>query len=149
MSAELTTRCAGAEDLAAVMALYGLLNPSDPPVSDAQAQGIWQRILGDSSARVLLGEISGQPVTTCMIVIVPNLTRGGRSYAIIENVVTHPDFRKQGHGTAILGEAVRLARLENCYKVVLTTGSKRESTLAFYEKAGFTRNSRTAFEQRF
>ena len=102
-----------------------------------------------SGSFVLLGEIGDQAVTTCTLVVVPNLTRGGRSYAVIENVVTHPDFRKQGMGRAILDDAVRRARDANCYKVVLTTGSKRESTLSFYEKAGFSRNTRTAFEQRF
>jgi len=106
-------------------------------------------MLNSDGICILLGEIGDQAVTTCTLVVIPNLTRGGRAYAVIENVVTHPDFRKQGAGMAILKDAVRRARERNCYKVVLTTGSKRESTLAFYEKAGFQRNSRTAFEVRF
>ena len=52
-------------------------------------------------------------------------------------------------GIAVLSEAARRAREANCYKIVITTGSKRESTLAFYEKAGFKRYTRTVFEQRF
>ena len=136
-------------DLSHVTNLYGHLNPGDTlPPADV-ARDVWTRIQQYAGLLILLGEIDGRAVTTCSLVIVPNLTRGGRSYAVIENVVTHPDFRKQGLGTAILAEAVRRAREADCYKVVLTTGSKRESTLSFYEKAGFSRNSRTAFELRF
>jgi GNAT superfamily N-acetyltransferase len=40
---------------------------------------------------------------------VPNLTRGGSPYALIENVVTHHDFRKRGFGKQILNFALAAA----------------------------------------
>jgi hypothetical protein len=33
------------------------------------------------------------------------------------------------------------------YKIMLMTGSKKESTLSFYEKAGYNRSDKTAFIQ--
>lgn len=72
-------------------------------------------------------------------VVVPSLARGGRGYAVIENVVTHPECRRLGRGSAVVGAAVEAAWAANCYKVSLATGSQRESTLRFYEKAGFQR----------
>ncbi len=141
-------RLARQDDMPALLNLYAHLNPNDPPLAQNTAQALWQQMLTSPGLFIFLGDINGQVVTTCTLIVTPNLTRGGRPYAIIENVVTHSEFRNQGLGKAILAEAVRRAAESNCYKVVLTTGSKRESTLAFYEKAGFSRNSRSAFEIR-
>lgn len=40
-----------------------------------------------------------------------------------------------------------VAEEENCYKMMLLTGSKEEGTLRFYERAGYNRNDKTAFIQ--
>ncbi|MBM3512129.1 MAG: GNAT family N-acetyltransferase [Alphaproteobacteria bacterium] len=149
MPPDLQTRPARHDDLGRIIALYRFLSPEDPALSDAEALRIWRDILNASGVTVFLGEVAEQAVTTCTLVIVPNLARNGRPWTVIENVVTHPEFRARGFETTILAAAMRHARAANCYKVVLSTGSKKESTLAFYEKAGFARGSRTAFEQRF
>jgi GNAT superfamily N-acetyltransferase len=80
-------------------------------------------------------------------VIVPNLTRGGRPYALVENVVTHAAWRKRGFGSAILAEAARRAWEQDCYKVMLMTGSNDPATLAFYANAGFEQ-TKTGFQMR-
>jgi GNAT superfamily N-acetyltransferase len=82
---------------------------------------------------------------TCNLAIVPNLTRGAHPYGIIENVVTHTDYRKQGLGTQVLRYALNIAWQQKCYKVMLLTSSKREETLRFYEQAGFKRGVKTGF----
>ena len=70
-------------------------------------------------------------------IIVPNLTRGGASYALIENVVTHAEHRRRGYAGALIGYAVNEAWKAGCYKVMLLTGSKNPATLRFYENCGF------------
>ena len=79
--------------------------------------------------------------------IIPNLTRNVRPYAFIENVVTHSDYRKRGYATACLNYARDIAKKENCYKMMLLTGSKDESTLNFYKQAGYNSADKTAFIQ--
>ena len=79
--------------------------------------------------------------------MVPNLTHGGRPYGLIENVVTRPDCRNRGLATACLDFARALAAEQGCYKLMLMTGSKRESTLDFYRKAGYRSDQKTAFVQ--
>ena len=87
----------------------------------------------------------GLIVASCTLVVVPNLTRGARSYGLIENVVTHAAFRRRGLGRRVLHHALAMAWELRCYKVMLLTGSREESTLRFYERAGFKRGVKTGF----
>ena len=41
--------------------------------------------------------------------------------------------------------ASEIAKANNCYKIMLMTGSKKESTLNFYRKAGYNSDDKTAF----
>jgi predicted GNAT family acetyltransferase len=86
-------------------------------------------------------------VASCTLVVIPNLTRGGRPYALIENVVTRADQRNYGFGSAILKAATERAWDQNCYKVMLMTGSKNPATLNFYKSAGFEQ-TKTGFQMR-
>ncbi|WP_454858296.1 GNAT family N-acetyltransferase [Rhizobium binxianense] len=92
--------------------------------------------------------MEGKLVSSCTLAIVPNLSRGARPYGVIENVVTDADHRKMGLGRAVLHAARDKAWEANCYKVLLATGFQRESTLRFYEGAGFQRGGKTYFEIR-
>ena len=82
-----------------------------------------------------------------MCVIIPNLTRGVRPYALVENVVTHKDYRNRGYATAVLQKAKQTAEESNCYKMMLLTGAKDEKTLRFYQKSGYNSSDKTAFIQ--
>ena len=79
--------------------------------------------------------------------IVPNLTRNIRPYAFIENVVTHAGHRGKGYATACLNYAKEIAVSANCYKMMLMTSAKTESTLNFYRQAGYNCTDKTAFIQ--
>ena len=48
----------------------------------------------------------------------------------------------------MLQHALDIAGSQNCYKVMLMTGSKQESTLRFYEGAGLVRGEKTGFVAR-
>jgi GNAT superfamily N-acetyltransferase len=89
--------------------------------------------------------VDGQLVSSCTITVIPNLTRGGRPYGLIENVVTHADHRGRGYARAVLQDALSFAWAQGCYKVMLMTGRKDEATLRFYESAGFDRHGKQAF----
>ena len=65
------------------------------------------------------------------------LTHNVRSFAIVENMVTHENYRNKGYASALLQKAAEIAKNHNCYKLSLETGSNRESTLNFYKNNGF------------
>ncbi len=134
-------------DLDGLLALYSQLHGEPIPEKDDRLMSVWQSILDDKNHHIIVAEESGVLVSSCVCVIIPNLTRGQRPYALVENVVTDKTHRKKGYATACLNFARDIARRENCYKMMLLTGSKSEDTLRFYERAGFDRNSKTGFIQ--
>ena len=134
-------------DLDGLLSLYTCLHEDSIPDKTEELLSLWRRILRDEQHHIIVAEEEGRIVASCVCVIVLNLTRKQRPYAVIENVVTALDRRRRGLATACLNYAREIARRENCYKMMLMTGSRDEHTLRFYERAGYNRNDKTAFVQ--
>lgn len=147
MSSSLEIREAETSDLKRLLELYLHLSPNNVPFSSTSAEQVFSRFQRYPGSVVFLGELSEDLVSSCTVVVVPNLTRGGTPYALIENVVTHEGHRNRGFGKLVLERAVDHAWDFGCYKVMLMTGSKEMATLAFYERAGF-QQSKTGFQIR-
>jgi GNAT superfamily N-acetyltransferase len=147
MDAPLNIRPALRSDLPRLLALYLHLNPADeiPPVDVAERR--FDDLNKYDGSVIFLGLVQDAIVASCTLIVIPNLTRGGQSYGLIENVVTHAAYRRRGFGKKLLEAAVAAAWQANCYKVMLMTGSKKPSTLAFYTAAGFEQN-KTGFQVR-
>ena len=143
-----TIREVADEELFALLRLYAHLHPEDEMLPLGEAAQTWKTLRQDPNQQCWGAYWNGSLAATCILIVVPNLTRGGRPYGLIENVVTHPDYRRRGLGTAVLKHALQAAWERGCYKVMLLTGSKTESTLRFYEKAGFERGVKTSFVAR-
>ena len=133
------------EDLDSLLKLYLFLHEERIPDHDRHLTETWEQILGDRNHHVIVNEVGGQIVSSCVCVIIPNLTRNVRPYAFMENVVTHADHRGKGYAGECLEYARQIAEKENCYKMMLLTGSKKAGTLHFYEKAGYNSSDKTAF----
>jgi ribosomal protein S18 acetylase RimI-like enzyme len=143
---DIQIRSVGQHELAALLELYQHLHASDAPLPDGPAiQVVWEEMLRDPRLRCLVVEDGGRLVASCTLVIIPNLTRGARPYGLIENVVTHADYRRRGMATQLLRQALEQAWADGCYKVMLLTGRQDQATLRFYEKAGFRRGVKTGF----
>ncbi len=135
------------EDLDQMLELYLFLHEECKPENDQHLRDVWNEIIEDKNHHIIVKEIDGKIVSSCVCVIIPNLTRDVRPYAFIENVVTHGEFRGKGYATECLDLAKKIALKENCYKMMLLTGSKKQSTLDFYKKAGYNSKDKTAFIQ--
>lgn len=106
---------------------------------------LWKQIMADKNHHIIVAIEDEKIVSSCVLVIVLNLTNQQRPYGLIENVITDKDYRNKGLATACLQYAKELAERKNCYKIMLLTGAKDENTLRFYEKAGYNKNDKTAF----
>ena len=140
-------REANKNDLREILELYLHLHAKEVPEDSEYLRNTWNKISSVKDHHLIVCEIDGKIVSSCVCVIIPNLTRNIRPYAFIENVVTHKDYRGKGYATACLNYARRIAEGNNCYKMMLLTGSKEEKTLKFYENAGYNSSDKTAFIQ--
>jgi GNAT superfamily N-acetyltransferase len=140
-------RAALPSDLEGLLNLYQQLNSSDEETSLDLAASRLDQINQLPGSAVLLGLLGHDLVASCTLIVIPNLTNGGKPYGLIENVVTHAGYRGQGYGTSILHAAAKAAWDAGCYKVMRLTGSKQPSTLKFYENAGFEQ-TKTGFQMR-
>lgn len=135
------------QDLDGLLKLYTHLHNNPVPNKTDGLIGLWRKILDDRDHHIIVAEEDGEIVSSCVCVIIPNLTHNQQPYAFVENVVTDDRYRGRGLATACLDYAKTIAERENCYKLMLLTGSKQESTLNFYERAGYNRKDKTAFIQ--
>lgn len=134
-------------DLDGLMKLYTQLHGNEIPDKTEDLLLLWDKIISDKDHHIIVAEEDGKIVSSCVCVIIPNLTHNQRPYALVENVVTDENYRNRGLATACLDYAKSIAQKENCYKIMLMTGSKKESTLNFYRRAGYNSDDKTAFIQ--
>ena len=140
-------REANRDDLKDILELYLDLHETEIPEDSEHLSDTWEQIINDENHHLIVCEEDGKIVSSCVCVIIPNLTRNVRPYAFVENVVTHRDFRGKGYATECLNFAKDMAVNNNCYKMMLLTGSESEETLNFYKKAGYNSTDKTAFIQ--
>ena len=134
-------------ELNQLLELYLHLHETTVPETSEHLKNIWNTIIQDKNHHIIVKETDGKLVSSCVCVIIPNLTRNSRPYAFVENVVTHSCYRDKGYATECLNYARSIAESENCYKMMLLTGSKDNSTLDFYRNAGYNSTDKTAFIQ--
>lgn len=99
--------------------------------------------------KVIGFEADKKIVGMCTIGRVEGISKNGRPFSVIENVVVEKSVRSKGIGKKLIQYAIQIAESWNSYKVILETGSKLEWKLNFYEKCGFESGSKTAFIKRF
>lgn len=135
------------EDLEQVLRLYLHLHEQSVPALSEHLMSTWNQIVEDENHHLIIKTVENKIVSSCVCVVIPNLTRNVRPYAFVENVVTHGDYRGRGYATECLNYAKEIAVKQNCYKIMLLTGSKEQKTLEFYRKAGYNSADKTAFIQ--
>jgi GNAT superfamily N-acetyltransferase len=146
--AMLTVRKAVLDDAEAIHDLYHNHLTANPP-AEPQDMAVWReklaRFHADPLYHLLVGEIDGQITSSVTLIIIENLTHNVRPYAVIENVVTHASHRGKHYATVLMDKAGEIAAGHGCYKIMLMTGSKKDSTLNFYVNCGYNKDDKTDF----
>jgi GNAT superfamily N-acetyltransferase len=138
-------RMADAADLKSLLALFEASDVSRCAQPSERAERIWAATLARDGLAVFVSDADSRIVSTCMLITVPNLLRGGRQHGIIENVVTHAEYQGRGHGRAVIGAALDEAWRQDCHHVLLQSGRTDPRVHRFYEQCGFKPGLRTAY----
>jgi len=133
------------DDLLDLYAHHLFSSPDAPLPPQDQLEKLWDEIVDNPMLHYFVVEVEGKIVAACTISILPNLTRGARPYGLIENVVTHADYRGRGLAKALLKHALDFAWMENCYKVMLLSGTYRQAAHGLYESVGFSKNKKIGY----
>jgi GNAT superfamily N-acetyltransferase len=141
IEAAVHVREARAADLPRIFELLAQLR-DDPSLEDyAAARERYERafaeVAADPKQTLLVAETGGAIAGTLVVIVVPNLTRRGQPYAIVENVVVDASARGQRVGERLMQAAIDIARAVGCYKVALTSARRRTDAHRFYERLGF------------
>ena len=97
----------------------------------------FEEIVADQRQRLLIIEAQGRIAGSAALIVVPNLSRQGRPYAIIENIVIDTAARGARYGEKLVRYAIEEARKAGCYKLSLTSNKRRSDAHHFYERLGF------------
>jgi GNAT superfamily N-acetyltransferase len=135
-------------DLDDLQKLYTDLNPDRPMLSAATAEHILNKIISTPGYYLFVCVVDDQLAATCMLATIPNLMRGGRPHALLENVVTHRDRRRQGHARAVVQAALDAAWREGAHHVLLMSGRQDPGVRLFYESCGFELGLKAGFVAR-
>jgi GNAT superfamily N-acetyltransferase len=143
-SGAVVVRDARPEDLPRIVALLQQLaeqgehpEMEGPLVTDRHEAAL-RDLAADPRARLLVLEAEGRVMGSLAVYVLPNLSHGGRPFAIVENVIVDGAARGSGYGRLLMDRAVDLARDAGCYKVSLTSNNRRAAAHRFYERIGFT-----------
>ena len=84
------------QDFEGLMQLYTQLHDNPFPNITDEVMQTWERIVTDPNHHIIVDVEDDVIVSSCVCVIIPNLTHGQRPYALIENVITDCAYRKKG-----------------------------------------------------
>ena len=130
-------RLARMSDLERLLDLFRVSEVSSSAEPVERAERILSEMLARDGLALFVSEAHERIAATCMLITAPNLLRGGRAHGFIENVVTHPEHRGQGHGRAVVQAALAEAWARDCHQVLLQSGRKDSRVHHFYENLGF------------
>lgn len=133
------------KDIDKLLELYLFLHETEIPEWDDNLRETCEKILKDDNYHIIVKEVDGKIVASCTCIIIPNLTRQVTPYALIENVVTHGEYRGRGYASECLKYAEELAVEAGCYKMMLITGSSDAGTHRFYKASGYFSEGKTAY----
>src|SRR5580704_11194177 len=140
-----TVRLAREDDLASLLELFACSEVSAHARPIERARAIWAETIASDAADVFVAMEGERVAATCMLITAPNLLRGSRRLGVLENVVSHPDFRRGGYGRAVVEAALQAAWDKDCFHVLMQSGRQDPAVHQFYKARGFLPGLRTAY----
>lgn len=112
--------------------IFLLKNMSTYTPNLEQYEDIWKDFISQNNVHSIVALIDKQVVGYGSIVIETKI-RGGK-VGHVEDIISHPCFRKKGVGKKIIYSLFEIAKTSNCYKIIIQCNTEN---LKFYEKHGY------------
>ncbi len=129
-------REAGEKDLPEVVKLLGSMD-GESEMESGEALKIWSNIKQYPYYKLLVAEEQENIIGTCSLIVIDNLGHQGARLAVVESVIVEQNYRGHGIGKLMMNHAMELAREEKCYKLMLSSNTKRAAAHEFYQRLGF------------
>ena len=120
-----------------LLELYLHLHEESIPEMSDGLKSTWDAIQNDVNHHIIIKEVDGKIVSSCVCVIIPNLTRGVRPYAFVENVVTHKDYRGRGYARAICNAVLGKGKSMGATYSYLQVVKNNSKAVSLYESLGY------------
>ncbi|WP_193182344.1 GNAT family N-acetyltransferase [Nisaea sediminum] len=117
-------------DMADVIELLQSMSEFRPPINDYPH--IWENLCRQTNVHSIVAIIDENIVGYGSVVFEIKI-RGGKM-GHIEDIVSHPNYRKKGIGKAILDALFDVAKASGCHKVALQC---QEHNVEFYKKCNY------------
>jgi len=126
-------------DLPQLVELLALLFDQEAefqPDAGKQAAALKMILSDPVRGRIYVARDGRQVVAMVSLLFTVSTAEGGKA-AWLEDLVVHPDYRRQGTGQKMLAYVVSQARAEGVLRVTLLTDMQNERAQALYRRAGF------------
>jgi GNAT superfamily N-acetyltransferase len=138
---QILIREADITDLSEILAIYNQPDMDDgKALTVEQAAVIFRKMSAYPNYKLFVAVDSGKIVGTFALAIMDNLAHMGAASGLIEDVVVKTKYQGKGIGKQMMDYAVECCRKYGCYKVALSSNSKREKAHHFYESLGFAKH---------
>lgn len=101
------------------------------------AQKIFKENEKDENQIYLVGLLGNKIIAHLKINVIPTIYEDMNTYAILNHVCVHPDYRRRKIGTALLDEAFKICKEKNCKTVELWSKNFRVAAHGLYHEYGF------------
>jgi GNAT superfamily N-acetyltransferase len=133
-------RKARLKDLPAVLDVYAGALGDGQSLTEAQAKRIFRRMKSYPDYHVYVAVENRQVVGTFALLVMDNLAKRGTPSGIVEDVAVLPEWQGRGIGKQMMRFAQDVCRKAGCYKMVLSSNTRRTSAHRFYQSLGFQKH---------
>jgi len=135
---DVRVREASVADVSTILSIYKDAGVGRVAVSLDRATAIFDKMRRYPNYKVFVAEGAGQIVGTFALLIMDNLA--GAPSGVVEDVAVQQSFQRKGIGKAMMKFAFEVCRVNGCYKMTLSSNTKRTEAHQFYESLGFVRH---------
>jgi GNAT superfamily N-acetyltransferase len=110
------------------------------PDYNSQIRGLRLILEQPSRGRILVLRSATQMIGMINLLFTISTAEGG-FVVLLEDLIIHKDFRRQGFGGELLKHAIEYAKQKDFLRITLLTERASEESLAFFERHGFQRSA--------